>query len=144
MLLLWKNWFYFASTKKYFRVLHIKWVFQICVTLDNSFNFIDSGLKKPKIKPFNFSDDLEEGLRTGVICMVTDGDPPFEFQWSKDGHSLTTDNKGISIRKMDDFTSFLTIERLDADSNGNYTCRVSNAQGNDQKSNTLSMRGKHL
>ncbi|KAG8182730.1 hypothetical protein JTE90_026181 [Oedothorax gibbosus] len=99
------------------------------------------GLKAPKIKPFHFSDDLEMGLRSVVVCAVMDGDPPFNFEWSKDGRPLATDHKGVTIRKMDDFTSFLTIEKLDADSNGNYTCRVSNSQGYDHKSDTLSMRG---
>lgn len=78
------------------------------------------------------------------MCVVTDGDPPFDFEWSKDFRPLTTDDKGVLIRQMDDFTSFLTIEKLSADSNGNYTCRVSNAQGHDHKSDTLSMRGNYV
>ncbi|KAG8182731.1 hypothetical protein JTE90_026182 [Oedothorax gibbosus] len=105
--------------------------------------FMSYGLKSPKIKPFHFSGELGEGLRTVVMCAVVDGDPPFEFQWSKDGRILNSDHKDISIGKFDEFTSILNIEKLDADSNGNYTCRVSNAQGYDHKSDALSMRGNY-
>ncbi|GIZ01134.1 titin [Caerostris extrusa] len=67
------------------------------------------------------------------------GDPPFEFAWFKDGQKLV-DIRGVSIRHIDDFTSNLVISKVDADSNGNYTCRVSNSAGIDEKSAILSVK----
>ncbi|GIY15763.1 hemicentin-1 [Caerostris darwini] len=96
-------------------------------------------LGEPKIKPFQFSNDLDLGMREAVHCIVTHGNPPFEFSWYKDGHQLT-DRPGTSIRKIDDYDSKLVISKLDADSNGNYTCRVTNSLGIDQKSTILSVR----
>ncbi|GIY15757.1 titin [Caerostris darwini] len=47
------------------------------------------------------------------------------------------DSEQISAVRMDDFTSTLTITKLDANSNGNYSCRVSNTAGFDVKHDTL-------
>ncbi|GIY60809.1 titin [Caerostris extrusa] len=97
----------------------------------------DSGA--PKIKPFHFTADLNLGMRESVHCAIVYGDPPFEFSWLKDGKSLL-DVRSVSIRKTDDFTSNLVISKVDADSNGNYTCRVSNSNGLDEKSAILSVK----
>ncbi|KAG8182727.1 hypothetical protein JTE90_026178 [Oedothorax gibbosus] len=51
-----------------------------------------------EIKPFHFSDNLREGLRSVVVCAVMDGDPPFNFEWSKDGRPLTNDHKSLEIK----------------------------------------------
>ncbi|GBM32187.1 Titin [Araneus ventricosus] len=103
-----------------------------------SFVSTDSG--EPKIKPFHFTGDLRLGMRESVHCAVVDGDPPFDFSWFKDGRSLV-DLHGISVRKTDDFTSNLVISKVNAESNGNYTCRASNSNGYDEKSAVLSVRG---
>ncbi|GIY60808.1 titin [Caerostris extrusa] len=102
-------------------------------------SFVSSDSGEPKIKPFQFSNDLDLGMREAVHCIVTHGNPPFEFSWYKDGHQLI-DRPGTSIRKIDDYDSKLVISKLDADSNGNYTCRVTNSVGIDQKSTLLSVK----
>ncbi|GBM32190.1 hypothetical protein AVEN_136736-1 [Araneus ventricosus] len=94
----------------------------------------------PKIGPFHFAGDLDIGMRASVQCAVMTGDPPFDFTWLKDGQKLV-DGRGISIRYVDDFTSSLAISKVDADSNGNYSCRVSNSKGNDEKFALLSVKG---
>ncbi|KAF8765095.1 Titin like protein [Argiope bruennichi] len=99
------------------------------------------GLKAPKIKPFHFTGELNVGLRTVVLCAVIDGSPPFNFQWLKDGQSLISEKGRFLIQSIDEFTSILTISDLDSESNGNYTCRVSNSAGSDDKSDSLNMRG---
>ncbi|GFU34775.1 ig-like domain-containing protein [Nephila pilipes] len=98
----------------------------------------DSG--EPKLKSLHFSSELELGMRESVHCHVLYGDPPFEFLWFKDGKSLL-DVQGISVRKTDDYDSKLIISKVDADSNGNYTCRVSNPKGFDEKWAVLSVKG---
>ncbi|GBO35339.1 hypothetical protein AVEN_148495-1 [Araneus ventricosus] len=98
------------------------------------------GSGEPKIKSFHFSNELELGMREIVHCNVIHGDAPFEFSWFKNGQ-LLKDGQSISIRKTDDYVSKLVILKVDADSNGNYTCRVSNSNGFDEKSAVLSVKG---
>lgn len=105
------------------------------------FPLVTGLMKPPTIKPFSFSGDLHLGHRTAVICTVTTGDPNFNFEWYKD-EVLLQENDKISIKSVDEFTSILTLKRLDSDSNGNYTCRASNSAGLDQKSELLTMKGK--
>ncbi|GFU34777.1 titin [Nephila pilipes] len=104
-------------------------------------NFVSAETGEPKIKPFQFSTDINLGMREAVHCIVTYGEPPFEFMWFKDGQLLES-IRGISYRKTDEFMSSLVISKVDADSNGNYTCRVTNSVGSDQKSAVLSVKGK--
>lgn len=79
-------------------------------------------------------------MRASVQCSVMAGEPPFEFTWFKDGEKLES-TRSFSIKKFDDFTLNLVISSVDANSNGNFTCRVSNAFGVDQKSAVLSIKG---
>lgn len=97
----------------------------------------------PKVNPFHFSRELRVGMRTAVFCAVIEGDTPFTFAWLKDGERLQ-ENKHLNIKNIDDFTSSLTITNLGPEHNGNYTCSVSNTAGYDEKSDSLSMKGKLL
>ncbi|XP_055946697.1 cell adhesion molecule DSCAM-like isoform X7 [Argiope bruennichi] len=93
----------------------------------------------PKINPFHFSQELNVGMRTSILCAIIYGDAPFEFTWFKDGQKLS-ETHAISIKTFDDFTSTLAISKVDAESNGNYTCRASNSRGFDEKSALLSVK----
>lgn len=105
--------------------------------------FVLVGFSKPDIQPFRFSGKLSLGQRTAVMCVVVDGEPPFKFTWLKDGKEVTH-LEGVSIVAVDDFTSTLTITKLGALSNGNYSCRVSNNAGIDEKYDVLKINGKIL
>ena len=105
--------------------------------------FFLSALVKPDIGPFHIPKDLRIGKRTFVACSVIDGDPPFRFMWMKDGQEIK-ETEIYSIKIVDDFSSTLSISNLSASSNGNYTCRVSNAAGSDEKHDYLLMKGKYL
>lgn len=94
----------------------------------------------PKINPFHFPGELALGMRASVQCAVMFGDPPFEFTWFKDGVKVE-DSRRISIRKFDEFTLNLVIAHVDAESNGNFTCRVSNSEGYDEKAALLTIKG---
>ncbi|GIY26984.1 titin [Caerostris extrusa] len=78
-------------------------------------------------------------MRESVQCSVMYGDPPFVFTWYKDNQKLI-ENQGLTTRKFDEFTSTLVISKVNADSNGNYTCRVSNSAGFDEQSAVLSVK----
>lgn len=79
-------------------------------------------------------------MRTVVLCAVIDGDAPFTFTWLKNGNKIR-EGKDLNVRSVDDFTSTLILTNLGPEHNGNYSCRVSNAAGSDEQSDTLNMRG---
>ncbi|GFR28234.1 titin [Trichonephila clavata] len=122
--------------------MELKWWTVVQLILIQSWCVLSSGSRPPAIKPFHFSDVVSEGSRTAVICVVTNGDVPLEFKWFKDGKSLQSEEGHFAIQLIDEFTSILTIKKLDSHSNGNYTCRVTNSVGSDEKSDILVMRGK--
>lgn len=98
--------------------------------------------RAPKVSPLHFADELSVGMRTAVTCTVIDGEPPFKFMWYKDGSHLQENNR-VSI-KSHEFASTLMISDLGPESNGNYTCRVTNDLGVDEKFSLLNMKGENL
>ena len=75
---------------------------------------------------------------------MIDGDPPFSFAWYKDGMELK-EIQGFNIQETSDgFTSTLSIPKLEASSNGNYSCKVSNSKGIDQKYGLLLVKGNYI
>lgn len=84
---------------------------------------------------------MKFGKRTAVFCTVIDGDPPFSFSWFKDGRELK-EGSGFNLQEAPDgFSSTLSIPKLEANSNGNYSCRVTNSKGNDEKHSILLVKG---
>lgn len=71
---------------------------------------------------------------------MIDGDPPFVFEWYKDGVPLKS-GSSVIIKATDEFNSNLAIVNLGPENNGNYTCRVSNAHGKDEQWDALFMKG---
>lgn len=82
-------------------------------------------------------------MRAAVMCAVINGDPPFTFSWHKDGVTIR-EQSSISLKSIDEFTSTLIITKLGPESNGNYSCKVSNTHGTDEKFDILSMKGNRV
>lgn len=80
---------------------------------------------RPVIDPFLFPKNLQEGMRSRLVCTVIQGDPPFVINWKKDGQPIEP-GLGVIIRN-DEFSSDLTFSSVSPRHNGNYTCIVSNA-----------------
>ncbi|XP_023212047.1 Down syndrome cell adhesion molecule-like protein Dscam2, partial [Centruroides sculpturatus] len=82
-------------------------------------------LVPPKITPFSFPENAEEGMRASVSCSVPVGDPPISILWLKDGLPISTDVR-ISLELIDDFVSTLVFKSLTQEHSGTYTCVASN------------------
>ena len=122
----------------------------------------------PVLAPFSFgtlsysdsslSSILTLGARARVLCGLTRGDTPVSFSWLKDGHSLqqhhyyNNQNRNqnrnydrhsskVTISIVDDFSSLLTISRLERGHAGNYTCLASNEAGSDLFTAILDVQG---
>lgn len=96
----------------------------------------------PRISPFNFEDDITEGMRTQLMCSSSQGDQPFNITWLKDQQSLDASiDRTININEYAPFSSILTIHNLTSGHNGNYTCQISNRGGAVQYTALLSVAG---
>ncbi|XP_022239116.1 Down syndrome cell adhesion molecule-like protein Dscam2 isoform X3 [Limulus polyphemus] len=81
----------------------------------------------PKINQFDFSSDLEEGMRSIVMCAVIAGDPPIRISWLKDGKPLSPGALGASVESLNEYSSTLTFNAVKAYHAGNYTCVARNS-----------------
>ena len=82
--------------------------------------------------------------RTLVLTCTTQGGPNNMLQWYKNGELLADWQDSLSIETDNSYStsisSNLTFVSLAADDQGNYTCAVTNAAGND--STTVLLVGK--
>lgn len=83
---------------------------------------------------------MEVNEKVGVTCMLRAGQPPYSFQWYKNGNELKADN-GISIQTSE-LLSALFIDPITYTAAGNYTCTVKNSGGVDSYSATLTVTGR--
>ncbi|KAG8174360.1 hypothetical protein JTE90_011412, partial [Oedothorax gibbosus] len=91
----------------------------------------------PDVPSFSFPTGLKEGQRGSAMCTIKSGERPFEFQWLKNGEEIIT-SSNVKIQNVLD-TSFLVIEAVSSESNGNYTCIVKNLYGSDRFTATLNV-----
>nr|XP_031839913.1 Down syndrome cell adhesion molecule-like protein Dscam2 isoform X3 [Nomia melanderi] len=117
-------------------------------------------LVPPRIPPFYFENGVTEGMRTQLMCSMSQGDRPFNVTWLMDnkpiqvrpgdGASSTSSSGGsnpaivetgdnIQISYFPPFSSILTINNVSARHSGNYTCQISNVAGLAEYSASLSV-----
>ncbi|XP_049528334.1 neural cell adhesion molecule 1-like [Dermacentor silvarum] len=86
----------------------------------------------PRIKPFSFPKVASKGEKISIICLVSEGTPPFSFSWSKEGKELQT-SENVKVKAEPEY-SVAFINSVDERSAGNYTCVVKNIFGFDSYS----------
>nr|XP_042906082.1 Down syndrome cell adhesion molecule-like protein Dscam2 [Parasteatoda tepidariorum] len=85
---------------------------------------------KPKVSKFSFQDNLHEGMRTAVTCIVVAGDGPLSTRWMKDESPLDERSLDATVIPAEEgFVSTITIKSLTHKHNGNYTCLATNDVG---------------
>ncbi|XP_075585762.1 uncharacterized protein LOC124494681 isoform X5 [Dermatophagoides farinae] len=85
----------------------------------------------PRIDNFTFAPNLEEGMRSVVVCAVISGDSPIHIHWLKDGQPLTSSGDR-KIEMVNEFTSSITFTALKRRHVGRYTCIASNMAASDR------------
>ncbi|XP_074599445.1 cell adhesion molecule Dscam1-like isoform X2 [Brevipalpus obovatus] len=97
----------------------------------------------PILSPFHFPNNLEEGMRTSIMCSVVSGDPPISVEWLKDGQIISDHSHGsFQIVSITEYVSSLIIENLNHHHSGNYTCRAFNQYSSASHSALLTVRTK--
>ena len=99
----------------------------------------------PKIEPFSFSKNLEEGMRAVAVCIVTLGDAPLQLNWKRNlpNAGLTDDLLDAQVESINSFTSSLTFQSLGREQAANYTCIARNAAAVTEFTAELIVNGKY-
>lgn len=94
----------------------------------------------PQISPFSFGEeDINEGDTVSVQCIISKGDNPVRISWYLNAKPVSNIH-GVVVTQARRVGS-LTIESVQADHSGNYTCAASNPAGNDTYSAALNVNG---
>lgn len=95
----------------------------------------------PQISPFDFGEDaINEGDSALLQCFVHKGDIPINITWFHNNQALKFEN-GIQISKMGNKVSSLSIESVQGDHAGTYTCVAQNRAGSTEHETVLHING---
>ncbi|XP_064216084.1 Down syndrome cell adhesion molecule isoform X21 [Tribolium castaneum] len=91
----------------------------------------------PQIVHFDFGDEpVNSGDMASVTCIVTKGDFPIEITWNLNNQSIET-IQGITVMRTNKRISQLSIDSVQADHSGEFTCMAKNPAGTAFYSSTL-------
>lgn len=83
----------------------------------------------PQITPFDFGeDDTNTDNMVSVICTVHKGDFPIDIYWTLNNITVNKID-GISVMRTNKRISQLSIESVQADHAGEYTCHAKSSAG---------------
>lgn len=86
-------------------------------------------LVPPKIMPIQaMTNMLREGMRAAISCQILEGDLPVSFRWERNGKQILGTGNEI-IRRLDEYSTSLVIEKISSEFSGNYTCIANNIAG---------------
>lgn len=95
----------------------------------------------PQVTPFHFGDEiLNAGDTVSLTCTVGKGDLPLKIHWQLNDIDLSTGN-GVVINRNGKRISVLSIENVQHEHIGNYTCIAENDAGISSHSAVLNVNG---
>lgn len=104
-------------------------------------NFIFS--VSPQILPFDFGEkSVNSGDLTSLTCSVHKGDLPLKISWTHNNKSINYIG-GISANSIGKKISTLSIDSVQEEHKGIYTCTSSNRAGTSSYSAELFVNGTH-
>lgn len=116
----------------------------ISIILSSTFiSFISCTI--PSLAPFKPNESFTIGQKFKLFCYPLAGIRPFQFEWFKNDYPLLSSSTSLSnnhyiIEQIDDASVF-TIETLQQNDLGNYSCKVQNHFGYDIQSTILEIKG---
>lgn len=95
----------------------------------------------PQIVPFDFGEDeINSDDVVSIVCTVNRGDFPVDIYWTLNNVTVNKVN-GISVTRTSKKISQLSIDSVQADHSGEYTCHAKNSAGVAIHSATLHVNG---
>lgn len=83
----------------------------------------------PQIVPFDFGDEpINSGDVTSVLCTANKGDFPLNISWTFNDHPVGN-LKGVSVFQNNKRSSQLSIDFVQAEHSGRFSCHAVNAAG---------------
>lgn len=76
-----------------------------------------------------------------MVCGVSQGDPPLQIHWLKDGAKLPS-HLAVNVSTLDLYSSLLSISSLTEAHSGEYTCVASNPAARVRYTSKLQVKGK--
>lgn len=105
-------------------------------------SFVFEKKVSPEIAPFDMGDKPANWRDTiTATCTVLKGDHPISIEWALNGQPIGPDHPEISVVGTSKRVSLLTIDDVQANHAGEYTCSASNQAGAVSRSATLSING---
>lgn len=91
--------------------------------------------------PFDFGEDpINSDELTSLTCSVNKGDLPLEIFWTHNNKTVS-ENEGITVMQMNKKISTLSIDSVNAEHAGTYTCVAKNSAGSASHSAELKVNG---
>lgn len=90
--------------------------------------------------PFDFEGEANTGDSTQLSCYVSKGDTPINITWTLNGKDFAM-NSGVTTTLIGSRTNLLTINSLQPQHSGTYTCTASNKGGSAEHSAELLING---
>lgn len=95
----------------------------------------------PQILHFDFGEDtVNSGDMATTNCAVTKGDFPIKISWLFNGKPIHSVH-GVTVGQINKRISTLSIESVNAEHAGVYTCRAKNKAGAAEYETTLNVKG---
>lgn len=95
----------------------------------------------PQVTPFDFGEEvLNAGDTVSLTCTVGKGDIPLVIKWKLNDKPLNSAD-GVIINRNGKRISVLSIENVQHDHIGNYTCIAENQAGRSSHTAVLNVNG---
>lgn len=95
----------------------------------------------PKLAHFDFGDEpvnFEDSV--SVTCLISSGDYPIDIEWLFNGYAINSFS-GATVTKSGRRASILTIDNVNAQHAGNYSCVAKNKAATVSQSAELIING---
>lgn len=98
----------------------------------------------PQILPFDFGNTpINSGDMASTTCSINKGDLPLNITWTFNNRAIN-DVDGVAVSFVNKRLSALSIESVQAEHAGQYTCIATNAAGRTSYSTNLNVNGTAL
>lgn len=95
----------------------------------------------PQISPFDFDENVVNSNElVSLTCSIKEGDLPLKITWMHNNRTVE-DDFGISVVRVNKKISTLSIDSVQADHAGEYTCQAKNKAGIARHSAYLKVNG---